>query len=122
MFANAQSLMEEHMVRAPLPPSYQPRWLYNAGAPIFRNHEWGERYEINEWEYEMTWREWIEKWRMMMDVIGKTGVSREKIHKSRHCPPQLSLGDVQTRTREPSRDRGMPLVYLDVLVYLQHPY
>ena len=34
---------------------------------LFPNHEWGEGWhEMNEWKYEMIWREWNEKYKMLV--------------------------------------------------------
>ena len=69
-FAKAQSAMEEHMVRATL-RLQQPVWLYAGGAPnhtVFFNHGQGEVWqELNEWEYEMIWRDGVENWRMLVE-------------------------------------------------------
>ena len=64
MFIKAQNPMEEHMVHN-LPQPHQSAWLYTGGIPkqtIVPNHEQGEGWrDMNEWEYEITWREGTEK-------------------------------------------------------------
>ena len=64
---------------------------------ISPNHKGGYGWrEMNEWEYEMTWR-----W----DEIGETGKPRENPKNSEIVHHNYRPGDIGSRTRDPSRDR-----------------